>query len=83
MRRARHSRSSGREQALDELFAPAGLEADPAARGVDSHVSLRPCAAGSGGDGVVALSAGPVWESATETAIAPITSLRRLGLVVC
>ncbi len=53
MRRARHSRSSGREQALDELFATAGLEADPAARGVDSHFSLRPFAEGSVGDGVV------------------------------
>jgi tetratricopeptide (TPR) repeat protein len=53
MRRARHSRSSGREQALDELFATAGLEADPATRGVDSHFSLRPFAEGSVGDGVV------------------------------
>ena len=53
MRRARHSRSSGREQALDELFATAGLEADPAARGVDSHFSLRPFAEGSVGNGVV------------------------------
>ena len=53
MRRARHSRSSGREQALDELFATAGLEGDPAARGVDSHFSLRPFAEGSAGDGKV------------------------------
>lgn len=51
MRRARHSRSSGREQALDELFATAGLEAEPAARGVDSHFSLRPFAEGSAGSG--------------------------------
>ena len=53
MRRARHSRSSGREQALDELFATAGLEADQAARGVDSNFSLRPFAEGSAGDGNV------------------------------
>ena len=51
MRRARHSRSSGREQALDELFDTAGLEADQAARGVDSHFSLRPFAEGATGSG--------------------------------
>ncbi|HEV8123399.1 MAG TPA: tetratricopeptide repeat protein [Gemmatimonadales bacterium] len=51
MRRARHSRSSGREQALDELFATAGLEADQAARGVDGHFSLRPFAGDSSGSG--------------------------------
>jgi tetratricopeptide (TPR) repeat protein len=53
MRRARHSRSSGREQALDELFSTAGLEADQAARGVDSNFSLRPFAEASVGDGNV------------------------------
>ena len=53
MRRARHSRSSGREQAIDELFATAGMEAEPAARGVDSHFSLRPFAADAVSDGKV------------------------------
>ena len=53
MRRARHSRSSGREQAIDELFATAGMEAEPAARGVDTQFSLRPFAAGAVSDGQV------------------------------
>ncbi|MGE0352733.1 MAG: tetratricopeptide repeat protein [Gemmatimonadales bacterium] len=53
MRRARHSRSSGREQAIDELFSTAGLEADLPARGVDCGFSLRPFADGAAGDGMV------------------------------
>jgi tetratricopeptide (TPR) repeat protein len=53
MRRTRHTRSSGREQSLDEMFATSGLEAEQAVRGVDSHFSLRPFAEGSSGDGTL------------------------------
>jgi superkiller protein 3 len=45
MRRARHSRVSGREQSLDELFSTCGLEAEPVVKGPDPRFPLRPFAA--------------------------------------
>lgn len=51
MRRARHSRTSGREQAHLELFGTGGLEADPVSRNVDLHFSMRPFASEPSGDG--------------------------------
>jgi tetratricopeptide (TPR) repeat protein len=45
MRRARHSRATGREEAVDELFSTRGLEADPILSGPDRHFPLRPFAA--------------------------------------
>ncbi len=54
MRRTRHSRAGGREQALHELFSTSGLEAEPASRQVDSQFSLRPFAAATAGDGTMA-----------------------------
>jgi len=44
MRRARHSRASGREEVVDELFGTRGLEAEPIAPGPDEHFPLRPFA---------------------------------------
>jgi tetratricopeptide (TPR) repeat protein len=45
MRRSRHSRTSGRQQALGDLFAPDTLEGDPTPRTADASFSLRPFAA--------------------------------------
>jgi hypothetical protein len=45
MRRSRHSRTSGRQQALGDLFAPDTLEGDPTPRAADASFSLRPFAA--------------------------------------
>jgi protein O-GlcNAc transferase len=44
MRRSRHSRSSGRQQALGDLFAPDSLEGDPTPRTADASFPLRPFA---------------------------------------
>ena len=44
MRRSKHSRSSGRQQALGDLFAPDVLEGDQTPRGTDAHFPLRPFA---------------------------------------
>ena len=44
MRRARHSRATGREEAIDELFTTRGLEAEPIPTGADRHFPLRPFA---------------------------------------
>ena len=44
MRRSRHSRTSGRQQALGDLFGPDLLEGDPALRGPDASFPLRPFA---------------------------------------
>lgn len=45
MRRTRRSRSSGRENVVDELFSTRGLEADLLPKGPDQQFSLRPFAA--------------------------------------
>ncbi len=45
MRRSRHSRTSGRQQALGELFAPDVLEGDLTPRAPDTRFPLRPFAA--------------------------------------
>ena len=45
MRRSRHSRTSGRQQALGDLFAPDTLEGDPTPRAADDSFPLRPFAA--------------------------------------
>ncbi len=45
MRRIRHSRTSGREHATEELFSTRGLEGEPVARGTDQDFPLRPFAA--------------------------------------
>lgn len=45
MRRSRHSRTSGRQQALGDLFAPDTLEGDPTPRTADDSFPLRPFAA--------------------------------------
>lgn len=45
MRRSRHSRTSGRQQALGDLFAPDALEGDPTPQAADAGFSLRPFAA--------------------------------------
>lgn len=45
MRRSRHSRTSGRQQALGDLFAPEGLEGEPASQAADAGFPLRPFAA--------------------------------------
>jgi tetratricopeptide (TPR) repeat protein len=44
MRRSKHSRSSGRQQALGDLFAPDVLEGDQTPKGADAHFPLRPFA---------------------------------------
>ena len=45
MRRSRHSRTSGRQQALGDLFAPDALEGEPTSRSADASFPLRPFAA--------------------------------------
>jgi len=45
MRRSRHSRTSGRQQALGDLFAPDALEGDPTPRNADASFPLRPFSA--------------------------------------
>ncbi len=45
MRRSKHSRTSGRQQALGDLFAPDVLEGDQTPRIPDAHFPLRPFAA--------------------------------------
>ena len=61
MRRTRHSRSSGRENALDEFFGTDGLEADPLPRQPDASFPLRPFAASATPDArVEAPSSEPV-----------------------
>ena len=44
MRRSRQSRSSGRQQALGDLFPPGALEGEPVSLGPDSSFPLRPFA---------------------------------------
>lgn len=61
MRRTRHSRSSGREDAIDEFFGTEGLEADPLPRQPDASFPLRPFAASATPDArVEAPSSEPV-----------------------
>jgi tetratricopeptide (TPR) repeat protein len=45
MRRSRHSRTSGRQQALGDLFPPDALEGEPTPRIADGSFPLRPFAA--------------------------------------
>lgn len=45
MRRSNHSRTSGRQQALGDLFGPDALEGDPTPRTPDVSFPLRPFAA--------------------------------------
>ncbi|TFG45891.1 MAG: tetratricopeptide repeat protein [Gemmatimonadales bacterium] len=44
MRRSKHSRTSGRQQALGDLFAPDILEGDQTPGAADAHFPLRPFA---------------------------------------
>jgi len=53
MRRTRRSRSSGRENVVDELFSTRGLEADLLPKGSDQQFPLRPFAASSPQDDLV------------------------------
>ena len=64
MRRARRSRASGREEAIDELFSTRGLEAELIARDADRHFSLRPFADGIPHDELV--STAPAVEAEPE-----------------
>jgi predicted Zn-dependent protease len=74
MRRTRHSRSSGREHAIDEFFGTEGLEAEPLPRQPDASFPLRPFAASATPDARIdAPSAEPmdperVYQRALEAA---------------
>jgi len=59
MRRSRHSRSSGRQEALGELFPASELEGDPLTRATDAAFPLRPFAAGIPLDGLSDAQAPP------------------------
>jgi len=71
MRRSRHSRTSGRQQGLGDLFPPDALEGEPTSRTADASFPLRPFAAAIPQDAGV--------DPHVEAAESPVQRLLRLA----